>query len=76
MQTTESPQMPALHPKTDAADAHTQSGNARRLCQSDAVLTQPTLPMVNFSRARRDAQVMEGNRDVRRLRQSQKNHCF
>ena len=42
------------------------------------ILTQPTLPMVSFSRARRDAQVMGGNRRQRRLRQAtqflEKNH--
>lgn len=67
-------QMPAMTPITDAADVHSQSALVRRLCQSNAVLTQPTLPTVNSSRARRDAQVMEGNRDVRRLRQSPQNH--
>ena len=63
-------QLPAVTPTTDAADGHSQSALVCRLCHSNAVLTQPTLPTVNSSRARRDAQVMEGNRDVRRLRQS------
>lgn len=66
-------QLPAVTPTTDAADVHSQSALVRRLCQSNAVLTQPTLPTVNSSRARRDAQVMEGNRDMRRLRQSPQN---
>ena len=34
------------------------------------ILTQPTLPMVSFSHARHDAQVMEGNRRQRRLRRT------
>ena len=67
-------QLPVMNRTTDAADAYCQSALVRRLCQSNAVLTQPTLPTVNSSRARRDVQVMEGNRDVRRLRQSPQNH--
>jgi hypothetical protein len=66
--------LPAVTPTADAADVHSQSALVRRLSQSNAVLTQPTLPTVNSSRARRDAQVMEGNRDMRRLRQSPQNH--
>ena len=44
--------MSAIHPKTDAADAQIESGNACRLCQSNQILTQPTLPTVSFSRGR------------------------
>ena len=42
----------AIHPKTDAADAQIESGNACRLCQLNQILTQPTLPTVSFSRGR------------------------
>jgi hypothetical protein len=44
--------MSAIHPKTDAADAQIESGNASRLCQSNQILTQPTLPTVSFLRGR------------------------
>lgn len=44
--------MSAIQPKTDAADAQIESGNACRLCQSNPILTQPTLPTVSFSRGR------------------------
>jgi len=69
-----------VHPLT--LPTHTWTSKSCVVCvgyvSQNTILTQPTLPKLSFSRVRHDAQVMEGNRRQRRLRQItqflEKNH--